>query len=238
LAHETAHVTQRHIVRGLIDQSHAGLLTTAAMLAGILLGATAGRGNPNAIEGAILAGQGAAIPASDQLHPRQTEYEADRIGIGTMVSAGYDPLGMASFFDYMSPKRTESGARQCHTIPHRPSDLFGPRRRSEESRRSSWPGASRGFIGLSVDRERLAFRGSRSGGALHTRQAGQERRRARHRGALRPRRSRESTRERLPPAIPELHALVASIRASCSSIGALGQAYLATKSTERNPGPS
>jgi len=33
MAHETAHVTQRHLVRGLIDQSHAGLMSTAAMLA-------------------------------------------------------------------------------------------------------------------------------------------------------------------------------------------------------------
>ncbi len=46
LAHETAHVTQRHIVRQIIDQSHDGLLASAAMLAAILLGATAGRGNP------------------------------------------------------------------------------------------------------------------------------------------------------------------------------------------------
>src|SRR6202035_449390 len=46
MAHETAHVTQRHLVRGLIDQSHAGLMSTAAMLAAILLGATAGRGAP------------------------------------------------------------------------------------------------------------------------------------------------------------------------------------------------
>ncbi len=61
LAHETAHVTQRHIVRQLIDQSHEGLMATAAMLAAILLGATAGRGSPDAIEAAILAGQSAMI---------------------------------------------------------------------------------------------------------------------------------------------------------------------------------
>src|SRR5260370_23591556 len=42
MAHETAHVTQRHLVRGLIDQSHAGLISTAPMLAAILLGAATG----------------------------------------------------------------------------------------------------------------------------------------------------------------------------------------------------
>src|SRR5450631_1452481 len=97
MAHETAHVTQRHLVRGLIDQSHAGLVATAAMLAAILLGATAGHGSPDAMEGAILATQGAALQHQIN-YTRANEFEADRIGIGTMASAGYDPLGMASFF--------------------------------------------------------------------------------------------------------------------------------------------
>jgi beta-barrel assembly-enhancing protease len=97
MAHETAHVTQRHLVRGLIDQSHAGLVATAAMLAAILLGATAGHGSPDAMEGAVLATQGAAIQHQIN-YTRANEFEADRIGIGTMASAGYDPLGMASFF--------------------------------------------------------------------------------------------------------------------------------------------
>ena len=97
MAHETAHVTQRHLVRGLIDQSHAGLVATAAMLAAILLGATAGHGSPDAMEGAILATQGAAIQHQIN-YTRSNEFEADRIGIGTMATAGYDPLGMASFF--------------------------------------------------------------------------------------------------------------------------------------------
>ena len=101
MAHETAHVTQRHLVRQLIDQSHAGLMSTAAMLAAILLGATAGRGSPDAMEGAILATQSAAIQHQIN-YTRASEYEADRIGIGTMASAGYDPLGMVSFFDYIS----------------------------------------------------------------------------------------------------------------------------------------
>ena len=97
MAHETAHVTQRHLVRGLIDQSHAGLVATAAMLAAILLGATAGHGSPDAMEGAILATQGAAIQHQIN-YTRANEFEADRIGIGTMAEAGYDPLGMATFF--------------------------------------------------------------------------------------------------------------------------------------------
>src|SRR5882724_4813939 len=100
LAHETAHVTQRHIVRQIVDQGHEGLLASAAMLAAVLLGATAGRGSPDAIQGAIMAGQSAMIQHQIN-YTRGSEFEADRIGIGTMADAGYDPLGMASFFDYM-----------------------------------------------------------------------------------------------------------------------------------------
>src|SRR5580704_16321572 len=78
LGHETAHVTQRHLVRQLIDQQHEGLLASAA----------------------ILAGQSAMIQHQIN-YTRSNEFEADRIGITTMANAGYDPLGMASFFDYM-----------------------------------------------------------------------------------------------------------------------------------------
>ncbi|MGO9513494.1 MAG: M48 family metalloprotease [Steroidobacteraceae bacterium] len=112
MAHETAHVTERHLVRGMIDQTHAGLVSTAALLAAILLGATAGRGDPSAMEGAILATQGAAIQHQIN-YTRSQEYDADRIGIGTMADAGYDPLGMASFFEQLgrnspSPDRMQS----------------------------------------------------------------------------------------------------------------------------------
>jgi predicted Zn-dependent protease len=106
LAHETAHVTQRHIVRQIIDQGHEGLLASAAMLAAVLLGATAGRGSPDAIEGAILAGQSAMIQHQIN-YTRSSEFEADRIGISNMADAGYDPLGMASFFDYMGREGPE-----------------------------------------------------------------------------------------------------------------------------------
>jgi beta-barrel assembly-enhancing protease len=101
LAHETAHVTQRHLVRGMIDQTHAGLLATAAMLAAIVLGATAGRGDPGVMEGAVLGAQSAAIQHQIN-YTRTQEFEADRIGIGTMAAAGYDPLGMATMFDELN----------------------------------------------------------------------------------------------------------------------------------------
>ncbi len=112
LAHETAHVTQRHIARMIVDQSHSGLVSTAAMLAAILLGATAGRGSSSAMEGAILATQGAAIQHQIN-YTRSQEFEADRIGVYTMASAGFDPLGMPTFFETLNrnsadPSRTRA----------------------------------------------------------------------------------------------------------------------------------
>jgi beta-barrel assembly-enhancing protease len=100
LAHETAHVTQRHLVRGLIDQSHSGLVATAAMLAAIILGAAA-HGNPEGIEAGVVAAQSAAIQHQIN-YTRSQEFEADRIGIGTMAAAGYDPLGMATMFEELN----------------------------------------------------------------------------------------------------------------------------------------
>ena len=85
----------------MIDQTHAGLASAAAMLAAILVGVTAGRGNPGATEGAVLAAQSASIQHQIN-YTRSQEFEADRIGIGTMASAGYDPLGMASMFEELN----------------------------------------------------------------------------------------------------------------------------------------
>jgi predicted Zn-dependent protease len=96
LAHEISHVTQRHAVRGLLQQSHASLVSTAAMLAAILLGAASH--NVNAGMAGVTVGQGAAL--QQQLNfSREDEYEADRIGIGVMANAGFDPAAMATFFE-------------------------------------------------------------------------------------------------------------------------------------------
>jgi predicted Zn-dependent protease len=109
LAHEVAHVTQRHIARSIQNQSRASLVSTAAMLAAILLGAVGGGGS-NATMGAISAAQGLA--AQSQINfTRENEYEADRVGIGIMAQAGFDPSGMPAFFDTMQ-RRTQLGPDQ------------------------------------------------------------------------------------------------------------------------------
>jgi predicted Zn-dependent protease len=57
--------------------------------------------------GAITAAQNMAAQASINF-TRDNEYEADRIGIGVLASAGFDPNGMPAFFDTMF-RRTQLG---------------------------------------------------------------------------------------------------------------------------------
>jgi predicted Zn-dependent protease len=106
LAHEVAHVTQRHIARSLEAASRTNLLSTAAMLAAILMGA-AGGASSNATMGGVMAAQGMAAQAQINF-TRENEQEADRIGIGTLAAAGFDPNAMPAFFDTMF-RRTQLG---------------------------------------------------------------------------------------------------------------------------------
>jgi predicted Zn-dependent protease len=96
LAHEISHVTQRHIARTLEAQGRQTLVSTAAMLAAILLGAVSG--NSNVGMAGVMAGQSAAVQQQINF-TRDNEYEADRVGIGVLAGAGYDPNAMASFFE-------------------------------------------------------------------------------------------------------------------------------------------
>jgi predicted Zn-dependent protease len=100
LAHEVSHVTQRHIARSIYDNQRNSVLSMATMLAAILLGATTDVGG-NAMQGIITAGQAAAIQRQINF-TRGNEHEADRIGMEVLSRAGFDPSGMASFFEKLA----------------------------------------------------------------------------------------------------------------------------------------
>jgi predicted Zn-dependent protease len=105
LAHEVAHVTQRHIARAIHANSRQSLLTTAMMLGAIIVAAAGG--SSDAVQGAMAVAQGTA--AQQQINfTRTNEYEADRVGIAALADAGFDPYGMASFFEVMSRQQTTS----------------------------------------------------------------------------------------------------------------------------------
>jgi beta-barrel assembly-enhancing protease len=96
LAHETAHVTQRHLVRGALASEKMSLETAAAILGAIALGALGG--GPAAIEGGVMAAEG--MGAQMQINfTRDQEYEADRVGMTYLARAGFDPNGLPNFFE-------------------------------------------------------------------------------------------------------------------------------------------
>lgn len=99
LAHEVAHVTQRHIARAVHAGTRQSLLSTALMLGALVLGAAGGSGD--LVQAGMAVAQGTA--AQQQINfTRSNEYEADRIGIGALAEAGFEPHGMVSFFEVMS----------------------------------------------------------------------------------------------------------------------------------------
>jgi beta-barrel assembly-enhancing protease len=95
MAHELAHVSQRHFARG-VDEAQTGRVTQlAGLLASVLIMTTSDVGHGTA---AMTAAQGLA--RSEQLRfSRSNEAEADRVGQDTMQNAGFDPDAMASLFE-------------------------------------------------------------------------------------------------------------------------------------------
>jgi predicted Zn-dependent protease len=100
LAHEVAHVTQRHIARAIHAGQRRSIMSTAMML-GVLLASVAGGLDPQAMQGAIAVTQGTALQGQINF-TRSNEHEADRVGISALAASGFDPQGMASFFEVIS----------------------------------------------------------------------------------------------------------------------------------------
>lgn len=95
LAHEIAHVSQHHLAR-LIDGTSINPLVSLAALGVAILAAQAG-----SIDGAAAAmSAGVGYNLQRQLdYTYSFEQEADRIGMQTLTSSGFDPAAMPSFFE-------------------------------------------------------------------------------------------------------------------------------------------
>ncbi len=111
IAHELAHLSQRHFARGVEEQRAQTLPTLASLLAAIMVGAV---GGGEAGMAAISAAQAAA--QSKQLsYSRTREQEADRIGLNTLVRADLDPRGMSRMFERM---------QQAYRFTRRPPEFL------------------------------------------------------------------------------------------------------------------
>ena len=93
LAHEIAHVTQRHLARAYEAIGASSLPMTAAVIASIIIGSHDSQAGSAALA-SIAAGS-----AQRQINfTRSNEQEADRIGLDILARSGFDPRAMPAFF--------------------------------------------------------------------------------------------------------------------------------------------
>ncbi len=97
MAHELAHLSQRHFARGVEARRAQTLPALVGLAAAIMIGAIGG-GDAGM---AAVSGVQAAAQANQLRYSRGREQEADRIGLNTLVRADLDPQGMARMFDRM-----------------------------------------------------------------------------------------------------------------------------------------
>jgi len=97
MAHEIAHVSQRHYSRSQEAFKGQGLLA----LAGIIVGAAIASQADGDAGSAVMLGTQAALMDKQLSYSRNQEREADRIGMQFMYAAGYNPQSMADYFETM-----------------------------------------------------------------------------------------------------------------------------------------
>jgi predicted Zn-dependent protease len=114
LAHEIAHVTQQHVLRGAERAQKDSIPILLAMLGAVVAAnAAGGNSSDDATQAAIATGMG--LMQQRQIdYTRSNESEADRIGIQTLNRSGYDPEAMAGFFErLLAASRANSGGYQA-----------------------------------------------------------------------------------------------------------------------------
>lgn len=95
VAHEIAHVAQNHILRAVENSKNLTIPTLLATLGAVIAGS---QSNDDTAIAAMMAGT-AFLQQQQINYTRSNEYEADRIGIQTLVKAGHDPEAMATIFE-------------------------------------------------------------------------------------------------------------------------------------------
>ncbi len=99
IAHEVAHVSQRHLVRNMGSMQNSGPATIAAVVGSLLLSMVSPDLGMAAISGTL-----AGVKQVGINYTRMYEQEADRIGLAMLARAGFDPQGAPDFFGRMAEK--------------------------------------------------------------------------------------------------------------------------------------
>ena len=102
LAHELAHLSQRHFARNVLKSQDSNLASALVMVSSIAIALISN--NPNAIS------VGPAFLQQQNLrYSRLFEKEADRVGFVNLIKAGYNPKSMGEMFENMNEIRRLSG---------------------------------------------------------------------------------------------------------------------------------
>ena len=111
MAHEISHVVLQHSACNAVKEQRVGLMAGLGQVAaGVLLGGAAGQ----------LAAQGIGMTAGLGFlkMSRGAEQQADLMGVGILYDAGYDPHGMAQFFETIKAKYGEGGSQFMSDHPN------------------------------------------------------------------------------------------------------------------------
>lgn len=157
VAHELAHISQRHFARRVEAAKGAQWATMAGLLAGILV---ASQGHTDAGVAAIAGTQAAAIQ-SQLAWSRVYEQEADRIGMETLVAAGYPAEAMPRMFNQMQRLASLSGRPPefLMTHPLTESRIADAQSRADQLQTGSQPKQSRDY---ELIRTRIVFHNIRN----------------------------------------------------------------------------
>ncbi|MFC4728629.1 M48 family metalloprotease [Coralloluteibacterium thermophilus] len=141
LAHEIAHVTQKHVLRAVERAQKDSVPILLGMLAAVVAAQQAGSRSSGDATQAAIAGGLSLIQQRQIDYTRSNESEADRIGIQRLAAAGYDPLAMAQMFGRMSRfERNNTGGRAApeylRTHPVTTTRMSEARERAERMRAS------------------------------------------------------------------------------------------------------
>jgi predicted Zn-dependent protease len=153
IAHEIAHVTQKHLLRAFDAANKISGKTAALLLASILIGAAG-----SADAGIAMATGVQASAIQEQINfTRSNEEEADTVGIRILAESNYDPRAMPIFFERLThaSRLYESGIPEIlrtHPVTtNRIADALG---RAEKYPYKQYPGD----LSYYLTRERLRVR--------------------------------------------------------------------------------
>lgn len=116
IAHEIAHANARHVASIIEKSQKLNIAMLAAVIAGAFLG---GGGEASA---AIAAFSIAGATAMSLKYRREHEEEADRLGIGYLVAAGYYPAALVEFLKIMKQYEFISKTVPSYLLTHPGTD--------------------------------------------------------------------------------------------------------------------